>query len=47
VKETLKLGAGRYLKKPLILEELGLALKEELPCNLPPVRIPGLPCQAR
>jgi PAS domain S-box-containing protein len=29
VKETLKLGAGRYLKKPLILEELGLALKEE------------------
>jgi PAS domain S-box-containing protein len=30
VKETLKMGAGRYLKKPLILEELGLALKEEL-----------------
>lgn len=30
VKETLKLGAGRYIKKPLILEELGLALREEL-----------------
>jgi CheY-like chemotaxis protein len=30
VTEALKMGAGRYLKKPLILEELGLALKEEL-----------------
>ena len=30
VKETMKLGAGRYLKKPLTLEELGRALKEEL-----------------
>ncbi len=30
VKETLKLGAGRYIKKPIILEELGLAVKEEL-----------------
>ena len=30
VKETQKLGAGRYIKKPLILEELGLAVKEEL-----------------
>jgi PAS domain S-box-containing protein len=30
VQETLKRGAGRFLKKPLILEELGLALKEEL-----------------
>jgi PAS domain S-box-containing protein len=30
VQETLKLGAGRYLKKPLILEELALAVKEEL-----------------
>ncbi|MCE5265055.1 MAG: response regulator [Deltaproteobacteria bacterium] len=30
VRETLKLGAGRYLKKPLILEELGAALKAEL-----------------
>jgi len=30
VKETLKLGAGRYLKKPLILEELAQAVKEEL-----------------
>lgn len=29
-RETLKSGAGRYLKKPLILEELGAALKEEL-----------------
>ena len=30
VKETLKLGAGRYLKKPIILEELGLVVKGEL-----------------
>jgi len=30
VKETQRLGAGRYIKKPLILEELGLAVKEEL-----------------
>jgi two-component system, cell cycle sensor histidine kinase and response regulator CckA len=30
VRETLKSGAGRYLKKPLILAELGAALKEEL-----------------
>jgi CheY-like chemotaxis protein len=30
VKDTMKLGAGRYLKKPLTLEELGRALKEEL-----------------
>lgn len=30
VKETQRLGAGRYIKKPLILEELGLAIKEEL-----------------
>ena len=30
VKETLELGAGRYLKKPVILEELGRAVKEEL-----------------
>jgi PAS domain S-box-containing protein len=30
VKEALKLGAGRYLKKPIILEELGRAVKEEL-----------------
>lgn len=30
VKETLELGAGRYLKKPIILEELGQAVKEEL-----------------
>lgn len=31
VKETMKLGANRYLKRPLILEELGRALKETLP----------------
>jgi PAS domain S-box-containing protein len=30
VKETLEMGAGRYLKKPVILEELGRAVKEEL-----------------
>ena len=30
VKETLKLGAGQYIKKPVTLEELGQAVKEEL-----------------
>ncbi|MBN1627880.1 MAG: response regulator, partial [Deltaproteobacteria bacterium] len=30
VNETMRLGAGRFLKKPLILEELGLAVKKEL-----------------
>ncbi len=30
VKETLGMGAGRYLKKPILLEELGRAVKEEL-----------------
>ena len=30
VKETQKLGAGKYIKKPLTLEKLGLAIKEEL-----------------
>ena len=30
VKETQKLGAGRYIKKPVTLEKLGLAVKEEL-----------------
>jgi two-component system cell cycle sensor histidine kinase/response regulator CckA len=30
VRETLRLGAGRFLKKPLILEDLGLAVKKEL-----------------
>ena len=30
VKETQKLGAGQYLKKPLTLEKIGLAVKEEL-----------------
>jgi CheY-like chemotaxis protein len=30
VEETQKMGAGRYLKKPLLLEELAIAVKEEL-----------------
>ena len=30
VKETQKLGAGKYVKKPLILEKLGLTIKAEL-----------------
>ena len=30
VKEAQRLGAGRYLKKPVILEKLGIAVKEEL-----------------
>jgi len=30
VRETLKLGAGKYIKKPLTLERLGLAVKEEM-----------------
>jgi two-component system cell cycle sensor histidine kinase/response regulator CckA len=30
VKETQKLGAGKYIKKPLTLEKLGMAVKEEL-----------------
>ena len=30
VKETQKLGAGKYIKKPLTLEKIGLAVKEEL-----------------
>jgi PAS domain S-box-containing protein len=30
VKETQKLGAGQFLKKPLTLERLGLAVKEEM-----------------
>jgi len=30
VKETQKLGAGCYIRKPLTLEKLGLAIKEEL-----------------
>ena len=30
VKETLKLGGCLYIKKPIILEELGLAVKEVL-----------------
>jgi len=30
VKETQKLGAGQYVKKPLTLEKIGMAIKEEL-----------------
>lgn len=30
VKEVLRMGAGRFLRKPLVLEELGIAVKEEL-----------------
>ncbi|MBW1768306.1 MAG: response regulator, partial [Deltaproteobacteria bacterium] len=30
VKKTKKLGAGQYIKKPLTLERIGLAIKEEL-----------------
>ena len=30
VKEAQKIGAGKYIKKPLTLEKIGLAVKEEL-----------------
>ena len=30
VKKAQKLGAGQYIKKPITLERLGLAVKEEL-----------------
>ena len=30
VKVIQKLGAGKYIKKPLTLEKIGLAIKEEL-----------------
>ncbi|MDX2445958.1 MAG: response regulator [Desulfobacterales bacterium] len=30
VRQTQKLGAGKYIKKPLTLESLGLAVKEEM-----------------
>jgi hypothetical protein len=30
VKKTQRLGAGKYVKKPLRLQEIGLAIKEEL-----------------
>ena len=30
VKELQKLGAGEYVRKPLLLEKIGLAIKEEL-----------------
>jgi hypothetical protein len=30
VKAAQKLGAGKYIKKPITLENIGLAVKEEL-----------------
>ncbi len=30
VKEAQKLGTGRYIKKPVTLEKIGLSVKEEL-----------------
>jgi len=30
VNETLRLGAGQYLKKPYTIEKIGLAIKSEL-----------------
>ena len=30
VKETQRLGAGQYVKKPVTLEKIGIAIKEEL-----------------
>jgi len=30
VKEAQKLGTGKYIKKPLTLERIGVAVKEEL-----------------
>lgn len=30
VKKALSLGAGAYIKKPFLLEKIGLAVKEEL-----------------
>ena len=30
VKQAQKLGAGRYIKKPFVLEKIGFAIKEEL-----------------
>ena len=30
VKEAQKIGAGKYIKKPLTLEKIGLAVKKEL-----------------
>ncbi len=40
VKESLILGAGRFLNKPIILEELGRAVKGELAAS-PPTADPG------
>jgi two-component system, cell cycle sensor histidine kinase and response regulator CckA len=33
VKETQRLGAGRYIKKPFTLEKIGLAVRAELDTN--------------
>ena len=33
VKEAQRLGAGQYVKKPISLESLGIAVKEELENN--------------
>ena len=33
VKEAQKLGVGKYIRKPLTLEKIGLAVKEELEKN--------------
>ncbi len=30
IKEAQRLGAGAYIKKPFLLEKLGIAIKEEL-----------------
>jgi DNA-binding NarL/FixJ family response regulator len=30
VKNTQRLGAGKYIKKPLTIEKIGFAIKEEL-----------------
>jgi len=30
VKETLRLGAGAYVKKPYVLEKIGIAVRTEL-----------------
>jgi DNA-binding NarL/FixJ family response regulator len=30
VKETQRIGAGKYIKKPLTMQQIGIAVKEEL-----------------
>ncbi len=44
VKETQKMGAGRYLKKPLLLEKLAPAVKEELAKVFRPGNFPANVC---